>query len=47
MCDSGEKLDASQSLEGKGLILINPSEWRGELREKFFLFLFFVFFSNK
>ena len=43
-----EKLDASQSLEGKGLILINPSEWRGELREKFFFcFLFFDFFFQR
>ena len=48
MCDSGEKLDASQSLEGKGLILINPSEWRGELREKFFFVCFcFFFFSQQ
>ena len=31
-----EKLDASQMLEGKRLILINPSRWRGKLRVKFF-----------
>ena len=41
-----EKLNAGQSLEGKGLILINPSEWRGELREKFFFFFFFFFPTN-
>ena len=33
---SKEMLDASQSLEGKGLIIINPSGWRGELRVNFF-----------
>ena len=31
-----EKLDASQYWGGGGLILINPSGWRGELRVKFF-----------